>query len=376
VKIHPTINPNMVRKYLPKNTEELIHWYERYLAPLALIAGFLLDTFFFLERVDVMSGNLLLLSYLVIAALMILLLQAIETGRLPYRPFLAIAPFVPVVIQFAFGGLFSGYLSLYSRSASFAITWIFVALIAALLLGNERFRTRYVKFPFQVSVLFTALLSFLIFFIPVLLNAIGNLIFVLSGIVGLLVITAFLYFVRMLMPEVIKRDKVVILRSIASIFVVFNILYFSNAIPPLPLALKDAGVYHGLTRLGDKYQLITEVAPWYKKYLPITPVFHRTGGESAYVFSAVFAPTGLSTTISHEWQRYDEVQEEWVTLSTQKFPIRGGRDGGYRGYTIKNDLKPGDWRVNVMTEYGQIVGRISFEVVEVAQSVPLETITQ
>src|SRR3989338_1594527 len=129
--------------------------------------------------------------------------------------------------------------------------------------------------------LFTILLSFLIFFIPVLLNANGNLIFILSGIVGLLVITAYLYLVRALMPEVIKRDRGVILRSIAGFFVVFNILYFSTAIPPLPLALKAAGVYHGLTRLGDQFQLIAEVTPWFKKYLPITPVFHRTGGESA-----------------------------------------------------------------------------------------------
>ena len=37
----------MIRKYFPKSTEELILWYERYVAPGSLLAGFIADNFLF-----------------------------------------------------------------------------------------------------------------------------------------------------------------------------------------------------------------------------------------------------------------------------------------------------------------------------------------
>ena len=38
------------------------------------------------------------------------------------------------------------------------------------------------------------------------------------------------------------------------------------------------------------------------------------------------------------------------------------REGGYRAYTFKQRLDPGDWRVDVETEDGRIVGRVSVQV--------------
>ena len=49
----------------------------------------------------------------------------------------------------------------------------------------------------------------------------------------------------------------------------------------------------------------------------------------------------------------------------------GGRDGGYRGYSVKRDPTAGHWRVNVVTEFGQVIGRVSFEVVVVQEPVPV-----
>ena len=109
----------MARPRLAKNVEELVHWYERYISPLSLIAGFLADNYILLRRVDLLRSNLLLFSYLIIAAAGIVCINLIETGRLRQPWILKAAPLVPVVVQFSFGGLFSGYLSLYSRSAAF-----------------------------------------------------------------------------------------------------------------------------------------------------------------------------------------------------------------------------------------------------------------
>lgn len=352
----------MVRRYLPKSTEELIQWYERFISPLSLLVGFVLDNLFFLKRVDLWTANALLFGYLSLAAGGILLFNLVETGRLRGRPFVALAPFLPVATQFAFGGLFSAYVSLYSRSAAFAVSWIFVLALAVLTLGNERFRKYYVRFGFQMAVLYTVLLSFLIFYLPVVFKSIGTGMFLTACAVSLGAIALFVRLLGFLMPELVRRERMGVARSVALICITFNVLYFSNAIPPLPLALKEAGVYHGVSREGDEYRLLYEPLPWYAQYLRYNTVFHRAVGEPVYVFTSVFAPTDLKTDIVHEWQRYDATSDEWVTESTLVFPIRGGRDGGYRGYSLKSDIADGPWRVNVKTASGKLIGRVSFRV--------------
>lgn len=367
----------MIRRYLPKNVDELVHWYERYISPLSLIAGFLADNYILLRRVDLWQSNALLFSYLAIAAGGIACINLIHTGRLRHPWLLKAAPLIPVVVQFAFGGLFSGYLSLYSRSAAFPAGWIFVIVIAALLLGNERFMRLYVRPPFQIALYFVVLFSFFIFFLPIVFHQIGPMMFLLSGVVSLLSITLFIAGLGRLVPEIVKRDRTTIARSIAVIFVTFNVLYFVGAIPPLPLALKDAGVYHSVERLSNgTYQLQGEALPWYEAFIPYNTVYHHAPGETVYVWSAIFAPSGLNTVVFHEWQRYDETSDAWRTLALPSFTISGGRDGGYRGYSLKADVTPGRWRVNVITQYGQLIGRITFRVVEVPEKVQLTTSTR
>ncbi|MGQ0696128.1 MAG: DUF2914 domain-containing protein, partial [Nitrospiraceae bacterium] len=41
-----------------------------------------------------------------------------------------------------------------------------------------------------------------------------------------------------------------------------------------------------------------------------------------------------------------------------------GREGGYRAYSFKQWLNPGDWRVDVETEDGRLIGRVSVRVEE------------
>lgn len=364
----------MIRRYLPRSTEDLIHWYERYISPLSLIAGFLLDNYILLRRVDLLQSNLLLISYLVLAALGIILINLIESGRWTHRSMLAVAPFIPVVVQFCFGGLFSGFLSLYSRSAAYATSWIFVLALAALLLGNERFRKLYVKFSFQIAVYFTVLFSFLIFFLPIIFKEIGPWMFILSGVLSIVFITAFLELLRRIVPEVVKKNLTTVARTTALIFVTFNVLYFANIIPPLPLSLKEAGIYHDVRKIGSEYHLSGESRAWWQIYLTYNTTVHVTPGEGIYAFTAVFAPSGLSTIIVHQWQRFDSSAGEWVTADTVRFPVNGGRDGGYRGYSQKSDLTEGKWRVNVLTQYGQLIGRVGFTV-QNASTTPILTET-
>lgn len=365
----------MIRSYLPKNTDQLIHWYERYISPLALLVGFLLDNFVFLDRIDSLQSYAIITGYLTVSAIAIALINLVEEGRLTHPRILKVAPFIPVVMQFSFGGLFSAFLALYARSASVFVSWIFVIGVAVLLLSNERFRSRYVRLPFQAGMYFIALFSFLIFLLPILFRSIGTGVFFLSGVVSLGIMALLLSGLSRLIPATFARERTAIARTIAGVFVVFTVLYVSNAIPPLPLALKDAGIYHSVSREKGAYLLAEEIAPWYRAYLPFDQRLHLVSGQDLYAYTAIFAPTGLSTRIVHEWQ-YHDPELGWQTKSTVGFVISGGADKGFRGYSIKNDPEPGEWRVTVLTSSGKIIGRLNFRVSEVSERAPTRVLTR
>jgi hypothetical protein len=46
------------------------------------------------------------------------------------------------------------------------------------------------------------------------------------------------------------------------------------------------------------------------------------------------------------------------------FPIRGGRKNGYRGYSFKANIPPGEWKVVVESDRGAVIGSIRFRVEE------------
>jgi len=67
------------------------------------------------------------------------------------------------------------------------------------------------------------------------------------------------------------------------------------------------------------------------------------------------------------------VRRRWSTQSTVTFSISGGRDGGYRAYTVKSNPRPGNWRVDIESEDGRLIGRIRFDVVSAAEVPDLRT---
>ena len=362
----------MIKRYLPRSTEEMISWYERYVSPISLLVGFTIDNIA-IRQIDLWLSSFVLIGYLSLAAVGTVIINLVETGRLRHGLILKVAPFVPVVVQFAFGGLFSGFVILYSRSAAIAVSWVFVVLLAAFLLGNERFRKFYTRFPFQIGILFFGLYSFMIFYVPMITKMIGPWMFALSSVISLALIALYLYVSSFYIRSLVAETRTAVARTVAGIFFFITILYFLGAIPPLPLALRDVGVMHSIQRSGDVYTVTYEPRSWYELYLRYKQEFHQAPGEAVSVYTAIFAPSGISTNIIHEWQRFDEANGDWITESTVNFPINGGREGGYRGYSLKRDVTPGEWRVNVMTGYRQLIGRVAFLVVAVPEKVQLHT---
>jgi len=57
--------------------------------------------------------------------------------------------------------------------------------------------------------------------------------------------------------------------------------------------------------------------------------------------------------VRHIWSYYHPAHG-WRATDSVTFPITGGRDGGYRGYSMKRQIYPGEWRVEVVTYNGRI----------------------
>ena len=141
--------------------------YEARLSWGAMITGFVVDNLT-LSRIDLWLDNIILSSYLVIAGGSIILFNYLsESSR--------IRLFIPYILQYALGGLFSGFVIFYSRSGTIIQSWPFLIVLLSLLVGNEMFKERYERFVFRIGIYFVALFSFFIFFIPVLIGKMGAL---------------------------------------------------------------------------------------------------------------------------------------------------------------------------------------------------------
>ena len=157
----------------PSNVKKLYFKYEAYFSPLALFTGFIVDSLT-LRRIDLMAENLVIISYLGLALFSIVYLSAYEAERFKRVFLVRTAKFVPFVLQFVFGGLFSAFFVFYNRSASLSASWPFLFVILLLLVGNESFRERYQRLTFRLSVFFMALFSYAVFAVPILLSRLGT----------------------------------------------------------------------------------------------------------------------------------------------------------------------------------------------------------
>jgi hypothetical protein len=349
--------------------------HERYINITFFGLGFLWDTIT-LQRIDLLFENIVFIWNLTLVAGVIVLLNVYDANRLHNKITNKVAPFLPIVLQFSFGGLFSAFTVFYFKSASVSSSWPFLIFLLGLFIGNEFFRSSYTRLTFQLGIFFVALFSYSAFLLPILLGRLGNLIFIASGFAALLMIGLLIYLMlRIIRERIVKAMKALII-SIGCIYIAFNLAYFLNIIPPIPLALKESGIYHTIQPIKHKsfiYALQFEPSPWYKPFRQEDNTFHWSPGDNIFSYSSIFAPTKIDTNIYHRWKYYDETKKEWVQYAKISFPVRGGRDGGYRGYTVISNARPGNWFVEVINEQGQVLGRRNFRVVTADSQPILET---
>ncbi len=353
---------------------QFFQMYKKYIPVISFTGGFLWDSLT-LTRIDRMSDNLILLGYLILLGFFIILINLVEKQQITKPILLKYSEWYPIVIQFFLGGLFSSYVVFYFQSSALTKNWLFLGILILLLIGNEFLEKRLTNLYLQMILYFLVTFSFFIFFLPVMTKHMNVFIFILSGLLSLLMFALILYLLYKKFTIIQKSKMIRISAIVLILYLVVNLLYSLNWIPPVPLSLKAGGIYHHVHRAEDKYVLKIEHPKWYQFWKDSDNPFHYQHGDSVFCFAAIFAPTQLTKTIYHHWQRYDENQNIWLTTDKLGYQVFGGRRGGYRGYTFKRNVKPGKWRVDVKTDEDQILGRIGFKIQKVDSLIkPLKTV--
>ncbi len=402
-RVRPTCERLSIRsssEYLPRSlslndsfidkTRRVSH--SRGMSPLAKVQSILAKPFmpavFFLSgvtydtltltRIDRLLDNLILLLYLVLLGALIVLtgrwgvesppdhIQLASCSRFT-RWVLASRPYYPMASQFLLGGLFSAYTIFYSRSATFTGTAVFFALLILLLVSNEFLRDRLSNLRLLISLYAVVCFAFFTFFLPVMTGYMNATIFVIGAMLSVAVVLRVAQLIYRNNPDRSQREAIGMTVPAAALIGMLVGFYFLNLIPPVPLSLKFGGMYHDIKRTGDEFELSFE-KQWYEVWKRSDTTY--PSNTPIYCFTAVFAPVDLNTTIYHHW--YFRPNDGRPFMHADKIPIKvsGGREGGYRAYSFKQRLDPGEWRVDVESADGRIIGRVSVTVVEQGDAHP------
>ena len=337
-----------------------------------------------LTRIDRLSDNLVLLADLSLLGVLIVLMgradrgsNTTETVPLPGLAGLVsrARPYYPMAVQFLLGSLFSAYAVFYFHSASFAGTAVFFALLVGLLVGNEFLHDRVSNLKLMLALYALAACSFLTFFLPVITGRMTTAIFLIGAVLSAALAVAIVGLVYRGGPIYSRREPILTMLPALVVVGALVAFYFLNWIPPVPLSMSFGGVYHRVARSGDAYELTFERAPWYRFWKRSDDPFR--GQEGAHCFTAIFAPVDLRAEIYHRWQyRQPEGPHAGRFGTTDRIPLTivGGRADGYRAFTVKQQVVPGDWRVDVETADGRLIGRVSFRVEASTEPLAFETI--
>jgi len=362
-----------MRPFDTKAFEPAISWarkHERKISALSLAGGFAFDSLTF-GRIDHALTQAVFIVYLLAAGISIAVLHTLESRPDGKKPSDKTRTVLVAVTQFALGCLLSGFCVFYIRSASVTSSWPFLLAMLAIFIGNEYMRRYHARLVFSALLFFFSLYSYAIFLVPVVLGRIGRIPFLMSGILAMVLFFFYMQALARLGHERYRGARMQVFAGMVLISVLLNLAYFLRVLPPLPLVLTDAGVYHDVSRDGANFQAAAEEEPpeW-ESLFGTRPILHVQPGAKLYLYNAVFAPRGLRTRIVHDWL-WLQPGKGWQSQQRVPVEITGGREDGFRFYSTKTSPRPGQWQVNILTGDGRSVGHVRFAVEQ--QAVPPAT---
>jgi hypothetical protein len=267
-----------------------------------------------------------------------------------------------LLLHFCLGTLMNVYSIFFLMSASFSSTIAFVILLAAAIILNELPAVRRRGVDVKVGLFVLCVFCFWSLLVPLVAGHVSRLTFGLSFGATLAVLWLLHYLLRRRLdaPE-LRRSLLVPGLSVSACFLAF---YLIGLIPPVPIAAKKFGVYHRVEVQEGSYVLMHE-RPWWRIWESGDQTFAAQPGDQIYVFVAVYSPARFDDVVYVRWQYYD-VRRGWQNSDRIQMRITGGRHGGFRGWTTKQNYTAGDWRVKLETRDGREIAHMKIAVTNVA----------
>jgi hypothetical protein len=350
--------------------QQLLEFYEKHELRFAVaffLGGFLFDVFTLGDIDDPLAIAQQLLYFTIIGAFLYFdFLADIHAWYPPTEGWKnRVWQYRSLILHFFLGSLLSVYSLFFLKSASVFSSILFAGALLLLLVLNELKSVQQSAVDIKIVIFIVCVFCFFSLMVPVALGFVGRIPFLLSL---LLTLSAIFAGYKLLFQRTGDRHLVLHRFVLPSGLAVagFVLFYLMGWIPPVPLSAAKLGIYHKAERVGDQYQLYHE-NPWWKFWLSGDQHFRAAPGDKLYVFVSVFSPARFEDSVLLEWS-YKDPRQGWIVSDKISMRVTGGRKGGYRGVTTKQNFTEGDWRVSVQTTDGAELSRLHFTVESLSEA--------
>ena len=320
-------------------------------AILFFIGGFLFDVIT-LDRVDSPFSVIQQVVYLSFVTLM---LKYPTLGN--YKFLHWYQKYHKEILHFVLGSLLSVFTLLYFKSASLAMSIWFMLLMVFMLIVNEFKYFHALARPFKMALLTLCWITFFSFMVPTFYGSIGFVPFLMAVILGTLPPLSI-----KTDPSEEKQHRIAVLGTTVLIIV----FYIFKLVPPIPISMQYAGIYHDVRRQNGDFQLVHE-RKWWRFWHNGDQIFKAQAADRVFAYFEIFSPAQFDDQTELVWEK-DFPKTGWTEQDRVRLHIIGGRDGGFRTYATKSNYEEGNWRVRLLTLDQREIGRLYFEIKKVPSS--------
>lgn len=327
------------------------------------LVGFILDVFT-LSDIDDPLSILQQIAYLIIigSILYFEFINSIKPLQMSER-ISKIWNYRQLILHFFLGSLLSIYSLFFLKSSSLFSSLLFILFIVGMMILNEVKSFQRSRVDLKIALYVICIFCFFSMLVPVILGFVGILPFILA----LACTCSVIYFVFKQLQRKIQDRHLLYRRLLApsiGVISVFVIFYIIGWIPPVPLSVQNMGIYHMITKNSAGQYLASHENPWWRFWHKGDQAFQAEPGDKVYFFAQIFSPGRFDDSVILHWF-YNDPKQGWLSTDRVSMRVTGGRKNGYRGFSVKQNYTPGEWRISVETTDSREIGRIYFTITPV-----------
>ena len=267
--------------------------------------------------------------------------------------------FFSFLTSFFLGSLLAYSLIYYSSLSDIISIWPIIILILTSIILNETLKDKI----FDVAIFMLAINFYFILNTPIFFHEVSNTSFYLSLLLSFIFNIIIIKIMKWVYHE--AAHNFLYTSFLFLIPALLYGLYTLKYLPAVPLKLGESGFYSYIEKVDNginleyykekKEETVSETLFGFLKEAHIEQ--NKLNNTKLYFFSSVIAPKNASikSIISHSWEKWNPQIKNWEEKFVFNFPIFGDRADGYRGYSLKNNIEKGEWRVRVLSD-DRIIG--------------------